>query len=97
MYSCFFCSEPAEYDYKGNGDHRLWLCTGHWHLMGEFFIEAFEEAAIIAPVEFLEDCPPPVRDPQFWWRTLVGLFVAFAFMGGVAWVTNFMGFRHGLG
>ena len=55
MNTCFFCSEPAEHGYEGNGDQRLWLCSSHWRLIGETLIEEFEEAEIIAPVEFLDD------------------------------------------
>lgn len=55
MYSCFFCSEPAERGYEGKGDQRLWLCSSHWRLIGETFIEEFEDAEIIAPVEFLDN------------------------------------------
>lgn len=54
MCSCFFCSEPAEHGFEGNGDQQLWLCAGHWRLIGEFFIESFEDAEIIAPVDFLD-------------------------------------------
>lgn len=40
---------------------------------------------------------PSSPDSFSWWRALVALFVAFVFMGGVAWITNFMGFRFWLG
>ena len=55
MNICFFCSDPAEYGYEAGGDQRLWLCAGHWRLLGEFFIDAFEEADIIGRVEWLDD------------------------------------------
>lgn len=52
---CFFCLEPAEHGYEGHDDQPLWLCSGHWRLIGETLIEEFEEAEIIASVEFVDE------------------------------------------
>ena len=41
--------------------------------------------------------PSSSTDSQFWWRLLVAIFTGLVFAGAVAWVTNFVGFRHVLG
>lgn len=55
MNICFFCSKEAYRGYEGNGDQRLWLCRDHWRMIGESFLEEFDDDGIISPVEWLDD------------------------------------------